>query len=47
MENTYEENLLVFDFKSHQDVELVPTTSIEEERSFWLFVQSYFDMLQG
>lgn len=47
MENTYEENLLVFDFKSHKDVESVPATPIEEEVSFWQFVQSYFDMLQS
>ena len=47
MENTYEDNLLVFDFKSHKDVESVPATPIEEEVSFWQFVQSYFDMLQS
>ena len=45
--NYNEENLLVFDFKSHQDVELIPATPIEEEVSFWHFVQSYFDMLHS
>lgn len=45
--NYNEENLLVFDFKSHKDVESVPATPIEEEVSFWQFVQSYFDMLQS
>ena len=44
--NHNEENLLVFDFKSHQDVELVPTTPLEDEVSIRQFVQSYFDMFQ-
>lgn len=46
MKKELEENLLVFDFKAHQEVESVPTTPIEQEPSFWQFVQSYYEMFQ-
>lgn len=41
-----EENLLIFDFKSHQQTEDPYVLPLEAEKTFWQMVESYLLMLQ-